>query len=216
MTTLSFDPTTLPGTPRARQTWEFVKAAVSESIANHSARSYLFARLLAAHRGMRPGHDYDDELLFFACALHDMGLSERGNGTQRFEADGADVAAEFLAAQGVSSGDIDVVWQAIALHTSGGIAARRGPICELTRGGVLLDIDADRAIVSDDVAGAIHAVYPRLTMARELVDAIVAQAKARPAKAPRYSLPDSFIRERAVAPYLTAIEAAALAGRWGE
>ena len=119
----------------------FVLANESPAIANHSFRSYLFARLLARHKGMRPDHDFGDELLYLVCVLHDLGLTEHANGKQRFEVDGADAAVEFLSGQGVSSSDIDVVWQAIALHTSGGIAERRGPICQLT-GGIALDIDA--------------------------------------------------------------------------
>jgi hypothetical protein len=113
----------------------FVLANESPAIANHSFRSYLFARLLARRKGMRPDHDFGDELLYLVCVLHDLGLTEHANGKQRFEVDGADAAVEFLSGQGVSSSDIDVVWQAIALHTSGGIAERRGPICQLTRGG---------------------------------------------------------------------------------
>ena len=193
----------------------FVLANESPAIANHSFRSYLFARLRARHKGMRPDHDFGDELLYLVCVLHDLGLTEHANGKQRFEVDGADAAVEFLSAQGVSSSDIDVVWQAIALHTSGGIAERRGPICQLTRGGIALDIDADRGVVPDDDAHAIHARFPRLSMARELVDAIVGQASANPDKAPAYSLPAVLLRERREQ-QVTGVERAARAGRWGE
>jgi len=178
-------------------------------------RSYLFVRLLARHKGLRPDRDFDEQLLYLACVLHDIGLSEDANNNQRFEVDGADMAAEFLSGHGVSSSDIDVVWQAIALHTSGGIAERRGPVCLLTRGGVVLDIDADPSIVSDADERLIHAAYPRLSMSRVLIDAIVAQTTAKPAKAPTYSLPEALLRERAEHG-VTRIEQAASAGRWRE
>jgi len=211
----SDDVLALPTSALATETLSIVFSNEPPAIANHSVRSYLFARLLARHRGLRPGHDFDDRLLFFACVLHDMGLSEVANGKQRFEIDGADAAAEFLAGNGVSSSDVDEVWQAIALHTSGGVAERRGPVCALTRGGILLDIDADPKVVSDDDARVIHATYPRLAMARELVEAIVAQVRAEPSKAPAYTLPAALVRERAELS-LTGIERAAQSGRWGQ
>ena len=46
----------------------FVLANESPAIANHSFRSYLFARLLARHKGMRPDHDFGDELLYLVRA----------------------------------------------------------------------------------------------------------------------------------------------------
>lgn len=211
----SDDVLVLPTSPVAVEALDLAVSSQVPAIANHSVRSYLFARLLARHRGMQPDRDFDDELLFLACVLHDMGLTDAANKNQRFEVDGADAAAEFLTGKGISSSDVDEVWLAIALHTSGGIAERRGPICALTRGGIALDIDADPGIVSDDDARVIHETYPRLAMARELVDAIVAQAHAKPSKAPAYTLPAALVRERDHRS-LTAIEEAAHSGRWGE
>jgi hypothetical protein len=209
------DALALPTSAVATEALDLVFANEPIAVANHSVRSYIFARLLALHRGMRPGRDYHDELLFLACVLHDIGLSEVANGNQRFEVDGADAAAEFLASKGVSSSDVDQVWLAIALHTSAGIAERRGPICALTRGGIALDIDADPRVVTDDDARVIHATYPRLGLARELVGAIVAQVHAKPSKAPPYTLPAALVRERDHRP-LTGIEEAARSGRWGQ
>ena len=82
-------------------------------------------------------------------------------------------------------------------------------------GPLSLDIDADPSIVSDAAARVIHATYPRLAMARELVGAIVAQVHAKPSKAPAYTLPAALVRERDHR-QLTGIEQAARSGRWGE
>src|SRR3954469_21785910 len=70
-----------------------------EFLANHCFRSYLFARELAAAKGLRSGVDYDDELVFLSCILHDLGVTGYGDGDQRFEVDGADGAARFLHAK---------------------------------------------------------------------------------------------------------------------
>jgi hypothetical protein len=201
----------LPESPPARAALDLIRVNESAAIANHSIRAFLFATLLADHRGVT---DFDPALLFFSCVLHDIGLSELGNRTQRFEVDGADVAADFLAEQGFSTADRGLVWEAIALHTSGGIAERRGPVTDLTRRGVGMDFGRDVDCVSDAQCAAIHAAYPRLSMERVLVDEIVGQAQGRPEKAPRFSIAAELVRERTTAG-TTALELGAALSRWG-
>ncbi|MBB4684515.1 HD domain-containing protein [Amycolatopsis jiangsuensis] len=191
----------LPGTPLTEAVVELIRPAQTPPVFNHSIRSYLFARLLAGRLGLAAGSDYNDDLLFTACAMHDLGVAADGPGRQRFEVEGADRAAEFLVGRGVSASDADQVWQAIALHTSTGIANRRGTLCMLVREGVALDFggpmgNAHVEAVSDEQADAVHAVYPRLNMIGSLVDAIVAQAAKDPKNAPRYSIPGELLRER--------------------
>jgi hypothetical protein len=205
----------LPQSPLAAEALALVYAHESAPIANHSIRSYLFARLVAAHRGAAAGVDYDDQLLLLACVLHDMGLTERGNRDQRFEVDGADTAAEFLTERGLPAAEVDLVWEAIALHTSFGIAERRRPICQLTSAGIGMDFGAGAEIVSAEDAEAIHAAYPRLSMASSLADAIVGQAHGRPEKAPPYTLTANLLRERAEEGHPTLIEQLAGGSRWG-
>ncbi|MEU7164034.1 HD domain-containing protein [Streptomyces morookaense] len=197
----SADLLTLPGTPLAGAVVELIRPVETPSVFNHSIRSYLFARLLAGHLGLTAGSDYDDDLLFSACAMHDLGVAADGPHRQRFEVEGADRAAAFLVERGVPESEADQVWQAIALHTSTGIAERRGTLCMLVREGVALDFGGPMGndhveAVSDGQADAVHAVYPRLDMIRSLTDAIVAQAAKNPKNAPRYSIPGELLRER--------------------
>ncbi|AGT87093.1 hypothetical protein B737_6429 [Amycolatopsis mediterranei RB] len=211
------DPIALPDTPLARAATHLARNAEPPSLFNHSVRSYLFARLTAHRLGCQ---DYDDQLLFAACALHDLGLAADGPHRQRFEVEGADRAAEFLTAQGFPAADVDAVWEAIALHTSAGIAERRGTLCVLVREGIGLDFggvlgSGQAGTVTDEQAEAIHAAYPRLAMVRSLVDAIVTQAAADPANAPRYSVPGELLRERRTAGE-SRMEQAARSSRWGD
>ncbi|ARF80923.1 HD domain-containing protein [Kitasatospora aureofaciens] len=192
---------TLPGTPLADAVVNLIRPVETPSVFNHSIRSYLFARLVAGRLGLAAGHDYQDDLLFAACAMHDLGLASDGPHSQRFEVEGADRAASFLTDRGVSAADADQVWQAIALHTSSGIAERRGTLCVLVREGVTLDfggrVGANHVdAVTDEQADAVHAAYPRLDMIRSLTDAIVAQAAKEPKNAPRYTTPGELLRER--------------------
>ncbi|MFD6158855.1 HD domain-containing protein [Nocardia sp. NPDC060256] len=204
----------LPQTPLAQHVLALTLRVESPAVVNHSIRSFLFARLFAEHTAAKPDADYDTDLLFAACVLHDIGLSDAANGNQRFEVDGADKAAEVLTEQGLGAAAVDSVWEAIALHTSQHIADRRGTLCLLTRNGIALDFGKDTEFISDEVGAAIHARYPRHAMATSLTDIIIEQATARPDKAPPFSPAFMLLRERA-AGQRTLLEHAAELGRWG-
>ena len=205
----------LPTTPLAVRAVEHVRACETEPVANHSMRSYLFAVLLAEHERLRPPADFDPGLLFFACVLHDLGTSPAAGGTQRFEVDGADLAAGFLTGNGVGARGVDLVWEAIALHSSPGIAERRGALAYLTRRGVGIDFGPGSEFITDAQGQAVHARYPRLRMVPSLIDEIVRHAGRGPQNAPRYSLAGELVRERGQG-HPTAMERAALTSRWGE
>jgi hypothetical protein len=206
----------LPATPLAVRAVEHVRACETEPVANHSLRSYLFAVLLAEHEGLRPGADFDPDLLFFACVLHYLGTSPAAGGTQRFEIDGADMAARFLTDNGVGTSGADLVWEAIALHTSPGIAERRGVVAYLTRRGVGIDFGPGSEFITDAQGQAIHSRHPRLRMVTSLTDEIVRHAGCSPQNAPRFSIAGELVRERGLDLHLTALEQAAPRSRWGE
>ena len=118
----------MPDSPLAREVLDLVHRGLPLAIRNHSLRSFVFARFVADHRGLRPGKDYDPDLLFCACALHDVGLAAGAGTAQRFEVASADIAAELLTRRGAPAADVDAVWQAIALNTAVGIVERRGVV----------------------------------------------------------------------------------------
>ena len=151
-----------------------------------------------------------------ACVLHDLGTSPAAGGTQRFEVDGADLAAEFLTGNGVGARGVDLVWEAIALHSSPGIAERRGALAYLTRRGVGIDFGPGSEFITDAQGEAVHSRYPRLRMVPSLIDEIVRHAGRSPQNAPRYSIAGELVRERGQQGHPTAMERAALTSRWGE
>jgi hypothetical protein len=180
----AFESLTLPDTDIAREAYRFAERATPEFVLNHSIRSYIFARTHGARRGLRPGADYDDELLFLGCVLHDIGLSEQSNGDQRFEVDGADTAAAFLRERGVDERRVEIAWDAIALHTSPGIANRKATEVALSQAGIATDIlGAERETLPAGLAEKLHALLPRADLGYALSDAILAQAKDKPQKA---------------------------------
>jgi hypothetical protein len=204
----------LPAGTVAEAALSVVRASESPSIANHSLRSFFFAELLAAHEGCLDDAAYDRDLLFTATVMHDLGLGDRAPGADRFEVEGADLAAGVLREHGVAARDVDRVWEAIALHTSAGIAERRGLLAYLTRRGVGIDFGLDVQVVAAREK-EIHAAYPRLAMARTLADEIVRRATRTPAAAPPYSLGAGLLLERQ-AHGITTIERAAASSVWAE
>ncbi|MFB6892489.1 HD domain-containing protein [Kitasatospora sp. NPDC056327] len=204
----------LPTGPLAEAVLAAARASESPAVANHSVRSFLFAQILAAHEGCLEDSAYDRDLLFAATVLHDLGAGDLAAGEARFEVEGADLAAALLRRHAVPEADVDRVWEAIALHTSPGIAERRGLLCHLTREGVGTDFGRNAEIVAR-WEKRIHAAHPRLRMVRSLVDAIVERAARSEAAALRYTLGGELLHERRAAG-VTTLELAAASCPWGE
>lgn len=182
----------LPETELAHAALEWARAVEPEYLLNHSVRSYLFGRAVA-----RPGIDYDDELLFLATVLHDVGLTPEGDGQQRFEVDGADAAVRFLSARGLSEERAEIVWDAIALHTSIGIANRKRPEVALAYAGIGIDVSKRGAEqLPPGFAESVFEAYPRLGCKRELIEAVIHVSHNRPSKAPPLTFPGEILRTR--------------------
>ena len=127
---------TIPDSKIAREAAELVRQHESELLYNHSVRVFLFGAI----KGIRQNLKFDPELLFVAALFHDLGLVEAYHtDTKRFEVDGADAARDFLRSHGIPEPKADLVWEAIALHTTPGIPQFMRPEIALTNAGVLVD-----------------------------------------------------------------------------
>ncbi|MCP2320020.1 Ketosteroid isomerase homolog [Nocardia amikacinitolerans] len=166
-------------------------AAVSPQLVyNHCVRSYLYAREVATAEGLREGVDYDGELLYLGCLLHDLGATEHANGDQRFEVDGADAAADFLRSKGVDDARVRTVWNAVALHTVDGIAHRFGPVEALVQRGTGVDIvGRDRELLPEGFADRVHAVWPRYDLGYSFGEILARQVRDNTAKGSPFTFP---------------------------
>jgi HD domain len=127
----------IPDTKLCKEITEVVRDTESELLFNHSSRVYCFAALTGQRRGL----SFDRELLYAGAMFHDMGLmAKHSSRTERFEVDGANTARDFLKAHGIAQNDIDLVWTAIALHTTPGIPAHMHPVIALVTAGVEMDV----------------------------------------------------------------------------
>ncbi|GGZ30420.1 HD domain-containing protein [Streptomyces poonensis] len=193
----AYDALPFPRTDVALSTLHFVKGIEDPAIFDHSLRSYLYGRFLGERQGLLPDRDYDDELLFLGCLLHDAGLSPEGNGDQPFDIDGADLAARFLTEQGLSPERIEVVWDAVALHLHYEVAVRKRPEIALVTAGAGLDLgDDDPPVLPADCTDHVHALLPRLHASAVLYDTIIGQALEKPHKAPPFTMAGELVRQR--------------------
>ncbi|KVS30454.1 HD domain-containing protein [Burkholderia cepacia] len=127
----------VPDSQLAREITEFVRDTSTPLLFHHSSRVYLFGALEGARRGL----NFDPELLYAGAMFHDIGLTGAySSATERFEVDGANAAREFLSGRGITAADIDLVWTAIALHTTPGIPRHMHPVVALVTAGVEMDV----------------------------------------------------------------------------
>ncbi|WP_242587222.1 HD domain-containing protein [Streptomyces sp. MST-110588] len=150
----------------------------SETLFNHVMRTYLYGCVLFDRRGIH----YDRELAFVAAALHDLGLVEAyRTPTERFEVDGADAAQRFLKEQRMSAEKVSVVWDAIALHTNVGIAARKRPEIAMVSVGSGLDFTGNglQHIPSDTLEEILDA-FPRKGFKQDARDNILSLCRTKP------------------------------------
>jgi len=177
-------------TPLAVAALDLARTHEIPSVLNHSIRTHRYAVMHAERAGVT---DFDPELLYVACVLHDIGASDAFDGPQRFEVEAADAAADLVRAHGRAEPDADQVWQAIALHTSPGIAERRGPVSLLTRIGVRIDFAS--LVIPADVRAEVERDLPRLGLDSELGALVAAQALRQPEKARPSSWPADLVRQ---------------------
>jgi HD domain len=127
----------IPDSKLCQEITELVRDTESELLFNHSSRVYYFGALT----GLRRGLQFDRELLYSGAMFHDMGLTpQHSSQTERFEVDSANTAREFLKTHNIKQTDIDLVWTAIALHTTPGIPPHMHPVIALVTAGVEMDV----------------------------------------------------------------------------
>ena len=168
----------IPDSKMAVEATELVRDTESDLLFDHSLRVYLFGAL----QGKRQGLTFDPELLYIGAIFHDMGLTEKYRSpAERFEVDGANAAREFLKRHEVPEGSINLVWDAIALHTTPGIPKWKAPEVALVTAGVELDV---LGLGYDDVSAEareqVLAAFPRVDFKRGIVEAFAGGIAFKP------------------------------------
>src|SRR5580658_8995098 len=156
----------VPDTVLIRDAIDLSRSASEPFLFNHVMRSWLFGILLSESAERAP----DAELLAVATILHDLGLTDRYTAENRFEVDGANAARS-----------LQVVWDAIALHTTRSIALHKEAEVAMTHSGITADVlGADLDRIPQDKQGAILAEFPRLAFKNGLKGCLCNIARRKP------------------------------------
>jgi hypothetical protein len=169
---------TIPDSALAKEVTDLIRDTTNELIFHHSRRVFLFGSLQARARKISP----DAEMLYVSAMFHDTGLVLPYRGTtQRFEMDSADAARDFLASHGFSRSETDVVWTAIALHTTPEVPYAMDAVIAATTAGVETDVLGIRldAINSAEIS-AVTTAHPRPNFKSEILQAFTDGFKDRP------------------------------------
>jgi HD domain len=168
----------IPDSKIAREAAELVRQHETEMLFNHSVRVYVFG----AMKGIRRNLKFDSELLYVAALFHDMGLVDAfETEAKRFEVDGADAAREFLRSHGIPEPKANLVWEAIALHTTPGIPQYMRPEIVLTHSGVLMDVlGAEFDEYTPKQRDQVIAAFPRHDFKNEFVQLQTRSAQKKP------------------------------------
>jgi hypothetical protein len=197
-------PSCVPDNEVSQSDYAYASRHLHPDILAHSIRVYLYCKALAEREQSDYATPEKLPLLFTACIYHDVGTCAAHDGSQRFEVEGADAAAQALRSRGASEVDARDVWVVIALHTSPGIAERISPLARLLRLGVIIDFKrpAGLRMTRDDEIREIEAAFPRGAIEKVLGDAVVEQAlkvadqEAKGVKAPAASWPGVLVKSK--------------------
>ena len=165
-------------TPLVYDAIELARDSSEPHLFNHLMRSWLFGVLIG--EGAKPAPD--PELLAVSAILHDLGLTDRYSAQERFEVDGANAARSFLKERGSPSHQIQLVWDAIALHTTRSIALHKEPEVAVTHSGIAIDIfGAGLDLIPQDKVRAILSEFPRLSMKKQFLECLCSVVRRKPA-----------------------------------
>lgn len=166
-----------PDSELTRKAASLVERVHSKVLAHHLHRTWWFAEFLGKKRGLT----YDREVTYLGALLHDLGLTAEFSADQRFEVDGADAASRFLLANDYPSSKTELVWDAIALHSSGGIADRKQPEVALVYMGAHVDVFGLRLEeITPSVVDDVLALHPRIGFKAAFAAALAEVARKKP------------------------------------
>jgi HD domain len=161
----------VPDTKLTREATGLLREFSTALLFNHSHRVFFWAREF----GVRAKYQFDEELLFVCAAFHDLGLLRRfSSEADRFEVDSANAVRQFLEHHQVPEAQIQTAWDAIALHTTPGIAAYKPVEVELLYNGVGLDVlGIGYEQFPADVRAKVVAEYPRRDFKQSIAQAFL-------------------------------------------
>jgi hypothetical protein len=178
---MEFEDIVPPDSPIAMEAMAFCRETSEPFLFNHCIRSYFWARLLDDGSG-----PVDQEVLFTALMLHDIGMNEGyvldpSDKYKCFTIVGARIALEMATRHGWSEKRADLTANAITLHLNIAIGEELGREAALTRlgtGGDVAGLGLD--VLHKDQINSVVEAYPRLDLSRKILPIVKREAEERP------------------------------------
>ena len=174
MTGLLIEP---PDTELARRARDLLHECCEPHIVGHSERSFQFAALTARTEGV----ELDMEVLYIGTLLHDVGLTARFAGPDRFEMRGANAARTMLLEADMVRARAENVWDVIALHASTAIATHKSPETRLANRGISIDVrGAGAERLPPDAVRAVLDAWPRHEFPSAFSTTLIDEVRSNP------------------------------------
>jgi hypothetical protein len=171
---------TPPDTRLARAMEQVAGSALPAPLFGHSLRTWIWGSMLAELDGV----EYDDELLYVAALLHDLGLaSDHRPGPEAgcFAVHGAAEARVLLSDAGADPAYAGRVADAIAAHFNVSVPLSWGAEAHLLHGGAHVDVVGRRlAEIAPQTVARVLDRAPRAGFADCFIDAMRTEALLRP------------------------------------
>ncbi|HEX4205825.1 MAG TPA: HD domain-containing protein [Ktedonobacteraceae bacterium] len=187
----------IPDSKLANEAAELLHEYGDQLLWNHSHRVFLFGSLL----GRQENQKYDPELFYVSAVFHDLGLTKHYRSPdKRFEVDGANAARSLLEQHGLSKESTQLVWDAIALHQTIGVAQYKEPVVALLYHGVGFDVMGDRfEELSEQIRTQVVSAFPRDGFKNKVLHAFLDGIRHKPETA--FGNIDSDVCERYLPSY---------------
>ncbi|KIV96058.1 hypothetical protein PV10_03640 [Exophiala mesophila] len=181
----------IPTTPLTLQAYSYINQHTSEATRHHVLRSASFAMLLARKFPPLATANLDVEAVALSAILHDMGWATTKSllsSDKRFEVDGANIARTFIQSSAQDPWDkhrLQLVWDAIALHTTASIAHHKEPEVLATQLGIMADFFGPNLpipgnlITVEEYKEIVHA-FPRSNFKNELIHIMCGLCRDKP------------------------------------
>ncbi|KAF3059764.1 hypothetical protein GL218_04638 [Daldinia childiae] len=162
---------TVIDTPIVRLAREFARNHSDDATYKHQVRAWLFGSQIIANNETLL-NTVDIEVQAVAAILHDLGWDQTPDSPvtsldKRFEVDGAIASTEFLKKYGGENWDhrrIQLVFDAIALHTTRTIAYYKEPEVYVTSQGIAIDYNGPERGVTNQTWQNIVTEYPNFDL----------------------------------------------------
>ncbi|EON98714.1 putative metal dependent phosphohydrolase protein [Phaeoacremonium minimum UCRPA7] len=182
---------TVPKTPAIDAALSYARSHADDRTYNHIVRSFLFGFCIASK--LPHLKDRDLEVHAVSAILHDLGWDSTGeliSKDKRFEVDGADAARNFLRTLKAEQGGgwdsrrLQLVWDAIALHTTFSIVCYKEPEVVACWMGILADFtgpdNSPGGSLTWDEYNSIVKEYPRLKLITGVKEILCGFCKSKP------------------------------------